>query len=123
MSLSARPWLFLVVDDDVDMRAYLGTCLAGLGDVRVVEAQDGLEALRLAQALLPDLVLTDVVMPRMDGLELCRALRTDPATAHIALLLVSSETRGPPSCADGFLLTPLNAATLRSEALRLLHPS
>lgn len=118
MSLPRRPLTFLVVDDDDDMRAYLASCVARLGDVRVIEAADGLEALRLAQTLLPDLVLTAVVLPRMDGLELCRTLREDPDTAHIGLIVVDGETRGPPPCADSFLLIPINA-----EALRPLRPS
>lgn len=125
VSVPRRPLTVLVVDDDDDMRAYLGACVGRLGDVRVVEAGDGMEALRLARALLPDLVLTDMVMPRMDGAELCRTLREDPVTAHIRLVVVSGETREPPPCADGFLTKPFNALTLREQARHALppHPS
>ncbi|MEM1117418.1 MAG: response regulator [Bacteroidota bacterium] len=118
---SPSPWTLLVVDDDDDMRLYVRGCLDGLGTVRVVEAGDGREAFRIAQALIPDLVLADWAMPRLDGNGLCRALRADPATAGIPLLLMTG-LRGPPACADGVIAKPFNASVLRDHVQRLLHP-
>lgn len=118
----------LVVDDDADMRLYVRTCLGVAVTGVVLEAADGDEALRLARAEGPDLVISDVVMPGLDGEALCRALRADPATAGIPLLLVSGEARlvaagAPPTCADGSLAKPFNAARLRAAVARLLPPA
>ena len=112
----------LVADDDADMRLYLTGCLHGFGLVAltVTEAADGREALLLARALLPDLIICDVVMPGLDGFALCRALKADAETAAIPLLLVSGEAQTRPPCADGFLEKPFNAAGLRIHVERLL---
>ncbi len=114
----------LIADDDDDMRLYVRSCLRSAGVGAVLEAADGDEALRLAQAEGPDLVISDVVMPGLGGEALCRALRADPATAAIPLLLVSGAARpagarAPPTCADGFLAKPFNAARLRAAIARL----
>ena len=118
--VSVAPHLLtvLVADDDADMRRYVAGCL--VGPVRILEASDGLDALRLARALTPDLVIADVVMPGLDGHALCEALHAGAATAAIPVLIVSGETRGPPGCADGFLSKPFNAACLRAAVGRLL---
>ncbi len=112
----------LVADDDADMRLYLTGCLRGFGlpALTVTEAADGREALLLAHALAFDLIISDLVMPGLDGLALCRALRADAATVAIPFLLVSGETWAPPPCADGFLEKPFNAAGLRAHVERLL---
>ena len=114
----------LIVDDDADMRLYLRSCLrtlSGYGSVRVHEAADGREALHLAHALLPDLVISDVFMPGLDGEALGDALKADARTAPIPLLLISGETRPFPPCANGFLQKPFNASRLRTEVVRLLR--
>lgn len=110
----------LVVDDEEDMRLYLRTCLHSLGAVHVIEAADGLEALHLARTLEVHLVISDVLMPGLDGYALCRALKADTRTAAVPLLLVSGETRGPPPCADGFLAKPFNATGLLAQVEPLL---
>lgn len=112
----------LVADDDVDMRLYLATCMRGLGlgIGTVIEAANGRDALVLARAHRFDLVVSDVMMPGLDGLALCRALKADPATASVPFLLVSGETHAPAACADGFLAKPFNAAGLRAHVEHLL---
>jgi CheY-like chemotaxis protein len=112
--------LILVVDDDADMRLYVTGCLRAMSLERVIEAADGREALHLARGLSPDLIISDVVMPGLDGLALCRALKVDRATRIIPVLLLSGETRGPPTAGDGFLSKPFNATRLRAEVERLL---
>lgn len=129
---NARPAALcvLVADDDADMRLYLGGCLRAFGVTHVLEAADGLAALRLAHEPAVALVVTDFVMTGLDGEALCCALRADAATAAIPLLLVTGEaqfaalsapgaTRAPP-CADGFLAKPFNAASLRAHVGRLI---
>ena len=112
----------LVADDDADMRLYLTGCLRGYGwpGLTVTEAADGREALLLARALRPALVISDLAMPGLDGHALRDALKADPATAAIPFLLITGQTRAPPSWADGFLAKPFNAAGLRPHVERLL---
>ena len=116
------PLTVLVADDDADMRLYLTGCLQGFGQVTltVTEAVNGREALLLARTLAFDLIISDVVMPGLDGLAFCRALKADPRTAAIPFLLISGATRAPPPCADAFLEKPFNAAGLRTHVERLL---
>ena len=111
----------LVADDDADMRLYLTGCLRTMGPAHVLEAADGREALHLARAFVPDLIISDIAMPGLDGLALCRALNADPGTRAIPLLLISGETRAPPSDGDGFLAKPFNALRLRAEVERLMR--
>lgn len=107
----------LIVDDEPDMRLYLRSCLAGRGSriEGVFEAADGLEALPLARSGAVHLVIADVVLPRLDGRELCRAIRRDPALRHLRVLLIGGEDRrpGPEVGADGYLAQPFNARQLR----------
>ena len=88
-----RVGLIVVADDDVDMRLYLGRCLRPLArqGTIILEAVDGAEALAFVQRGDVDLLISDVVMPRMDGLALCRAVRLDPDLRHVPILLVTGE--------------------------------
>jgi CheY-like chemotaxis protein len=115
--------LILVVDDDADMRLYVRGCLRAMGIEHVLEAADGREALHLAGGLSPDLIISDVVIPGLDGRALCRALKADIQTRSIPILLLSGETRGPPTEGDGFLAKPFNATQLGGEVRRLLASS
>jgi CheY-like chemotaxis protein len=80
----------LLIDDDVDLLEIYTFALEELGCV-VTTARDGLEGLERALALRPDLILTDVHMPRMNGLELCHRLRADERLRATPLILHSSE--------------------------------
>ena len=81
----------MVVDDSLTMRKVLSRLLEREG-YRVVVAKDGMDALQLLQDSLPDLILSDIEMPRMDGFELVRNIRGDSRTANIPLLIISSRT-------------------------------
>ena len=81
----------LVVDDEPDQRFLLRRIFQRAGH-EVSEANDGAAALQAVQEAAPDLVVTDVMMPVMDGAELIRRLRGDPATAHIPILAASGDT-------------------------------
>ena len=80
----------LVVDDEAPIVDLVRFTLED-AEVRVVEASDGAEALVLARRIKPDLVLLDVHMPRLDGLEVCRQLTQGPATRHIPVILISAK--------------------------------
>jgi CheY-like chemotaxis protein len=113
----------LVVDDDPDMRLYLRGCLRGLGERAgpVIDAADGVEALRRVRVDGVGLVISDVVLPRIDGLELRRAIRADAVHAHLPVLLISGEPGGALLSGpdDAFLAKPFNARELLA-AVRLL---
>ena len=79
----------LVAEDDPEARELLVLLLAG-GDYSLLEAADGIEALDLLRTEHPDLLITDIVMPRMDGYELVRQLRQDDRTAHTPVIFCSA---------------------------------
>ena len=116
----------LVADDDADMRLYLTGCLRGfgLGALTITEAANGREALHLARAVRVDLIISDVVMPGLDGLALCRALKADADLARIPVLLISGEATQqlPDVGANAYLAKPFNAEDLRVCLLPLLEP-
>lgn len=115
----------LIVDDDPDMRAYVRYCLREL-DTQIAqthEAADGLVALNLARSIQPNLVISDIVMPGLDGYELCKALKTLPLDSKPLVLLISGETdeqRIRAAGADAFLDKPFNAERMRKSLNQLL---
>jgi DNA-binding response OmpR family regulator/anti-sigma regulatory factor (Ser/Thr protein kinase) len=106
----------LVVDDNADMRDYIGALLADRYDV--LTAADGLAGLELAQKKAPDLVLSDVMMPRLDGFGLLAALRSDPLTSRTPVVLLSARAgeeatvEGLEAGADDYLIKPFSAREL-----------
>ncbi|WP_225638810.1 SpoIIE family protein phosphatase [Streptomyces solaniscabiei] len=113
-AVSAR---ILIADDNADMRGYLTRLLHGVG-YRVDTVDDGLAALQAVRADAPDLVISDVMMPGLDGLALVSTLRTDPRTASVPVLLLSaragqeSSIEGLQAGADDYLVKPFAAAEL-----------
>ena len=122
MSERAR---ILVVDDDVQGRQLLSLALAGLGQIQT--AADGQEALDLIAQQAPDLVLTDVMMPRLSGLELCLRLKRDPVTRLIPVIVVTSLDQMPDKLqalefdADDYLTKPYNLTELLARSRSLLR--
>jgi PAS domain S-box-containing protein len=106
----------LVVDDNADMRRYISSLLA---DTYLIDvAPDGAVALEMATVHLPDLVLTDVMMPNLDGYGLLKALRGDPRTAHVPVIMLSARSgeeaaiEGLDAGADDYLVKPFSALEL-----------
>ena len=114
---TGRPYL-VVADGDADMRLYLARCLS---EWRVERAETGADVLRLARAAPPALVVCDRSLPDLEGEALCLALRADPATARVPVLLLAADA-SESTCADAVLGKPFNAASLRSEVGSLLDP-
>jgi signal transduction histidine kinase/DNA-binding response OmpR family regulator/anti-sigma regulatory factor (Ser/Thr protein kinase) len=108
--------LVLLADDNADMRDYLQRLLRP--GYQVTTVTDGQEALDAARGRPPDLVISDVMMPRLDGLELVAALRADPRTADVPVLLLSARAgqeaaiEGLDAGADDYLVKPFSAAEL-----------
>ena len=80
----------LVVDDQMAVRALVKQSLANLGIKNVTDAADGEEALRRLQLNPAHLIISDLTMPRMDGLELLRQVRADPALKHVGFIMLTS---------------------------------
>lgn len=106
----------LVVDDNADMREYLRRLLSPIYGVRL--ASNGLEALELARSEHPDMIISDVMMPGLDGFALLAALRGEPATHNIPFLLLSARAgeeatlEGLQAGADDYLTKPFSAREL-----------
>lgn len=114
----------LIVEDNDDMRRYLRTLLANR--FYVIEASDGQNGLRLARESVPDLIVSDVMMPVMDGLHLCKHLKEDFITSHIPVILLTARSEehqqmeGYESGADAYLTKPFSASLLISRIDNLL---
>src|ERR1043166_1268971 len=77
----------LIVEDDPSCRTLLSRICARAGATRIDEAEDGAAALERVATLRPDLVILDILMPRLDGYETCRRLRADPALSRVPILM------------------------------------
>ena len=107
------------------MRRYLRTLLASR--FYVLEASDGQSGLKLARESVPDLIISDVMMPVMDGLQLCKSLKEDYLTSHIPVILLTARSteaqqmEGYEHGADAYLTKPFRAELLISRIDNLLH--
>ncbi|GAA1526158.1 hypothetical protein GCM10009827_048690 [Dactylosporangium maewongense] len=109
----------MVVDDNSDMRDYIRTILEA--DYQIVEASDGMAALRLLRGTRPDLILTDVMMPELDGFGLVAALRADSTAALLPVVMLSARAgdeatvEGLDAGADDYLIKPFSPRELRAR--------
>jgi len=124
--MSDKP-LILCADDDPDILALLALRLEGAG-FRVAQAVDGERALALARELQPSVVVLDVMMPRLMGIEVVEAIRADPATHDLRVILVSARAQqsdvevGLTAGADAYLAKPFQASELIELVQSLLGP-
>lgn len=115
----------LIIDDNIDIRTYLRSVLSE--KYNVSEAADGKAGLELARKIVPDIVLSDIMMPVMDGLAFCRQLKTDKAISHIPVILLTARSldeqraEGYEHGADAYLSKPFSLRLLFSRIDNLIQ--
>lgn len=118
----------LVVEDEVSIRQMIRMMLEMSG-YRVIEAGDGLEGLEIASEAKPDLIVLDVMMPKLDGFSMCQALRKQPHTQDIPVIMISGDATTDRTqadyevYADYFLRKPFQFDQLTAQLERLLEKS
>ena len=128
---STAGYSILVVDDE---EAVVGLCRAciehALGEeYQVLEARDGAEALAKAERERPDLILLDIMMPGMDGFEVCRRLKASPNTKDIPVVFLTAlgedkdVEHGLALGGEGYVIKPFSAVTLAAQITELLTPT
>ena len=116
----------LIIDDDADIRSIARLTLSRVGGMDVIEAASGLEGVRKAQEEKPDVILLDMMMPTMDGLETLAALRSQPATAMTPVIFLTAKAvkdeveRMTALGAAGVLIKPFDPRTLSGDVRALL---
>ena len=112
--------LILVVEDDFELRTVVSSELAE--EFEVLEADHGRDGLEMALEHAPDLVVTDILMPVMDGVELCRELKAQLATSHIPVIMLTSQSsvenqiEGLDTGADAYITKPFHMELLMARA-------
>ncbi len=115
----------LIVDDSPTVREMVADQLRKSG-FEVIEAVDGEEAVEKIKAAIPDLVVTDLIMPRKNGYELCRWIKNDPTTKHIPVVLCTSKSEefdvywGMKQGADAYITKPYHPPDLVNAVKKLL---
>ena len=121
---TAKPEV-LIIDDNIDIRTYLRSVLSE--KYNVSEAADGKVGLELARKIVPDIVLSDIMMPVMDGLAFCQQLKTDKAISHIPVILLTARSldeqraEGYEHGADAYLSKPFSLRLLFSRIDNLIQ--
>lgn len=116
--------LLLIIDDNRDIQKLVSELLADT--YNIITASNGKEGLRLSARYVPDLIICDVMMPVMDGLECCRRIKNEVTTSHIPVLMLTACTmdeqrvQGYDSGADGYISKPFNSAVLRAKCTSLI---
>jgi signal transduction histidine kinase/DNA-binding NarL/FixJ family response regulator/ligand-binding sensor domain-containing protein len=116
--------LILVVEDNPEVRSYIKDSLQP--QYTVIEAGDGEEGIGKAKKLIPDLIISDVMMPKVDGCELCRLLKEEIKTSHIPIILLTAKAseesmaRGLETGADDYIIKPFNTRMLLTRIKNLI---
>lgn len=115
----------LIIEDDEEIRKYIMSELANA--YKTFGAADGEEGLRIATNIMPDIIITDIVMPGIDGIEVCQRLRNDISTSHIPIIILSAKSstnqqiEGLNAGANMYLVKPFNIYILKNQVDRLIQ--
>ena len=115
----------LVIDDNIDIREYIRATFADEYDI--MESGNGKEGLEMAVKYVPDIVVSDVMMPQMNGMDFCSALKQNPATCHIPVILLTAKVlddqkiEGYEHGADSYITKPFNSIILRARMENLIN--
>ena len=117
-----------IVEDEEDVRELLSEIFGDLGDYRILCARDGEEALRIARAHNPDIILLDIQLPKMNGHEVCKSVKSDPAmSCHTKVLMLSGmaqnseRQKAQQAGADAYMTKPFSSITLVEKVEELLR--
>ncbi len=117
----------MIADDEAAVVNLLLATLGGDERYRLVVARDGEEALEVARKEKPDLIFLDIVMPKIDGFQVCRALKTDPTTSHIKIVMLTILTQdndrqeAKKAGADDYVTKPFNPTELLEKVESVLE--
>ncbi len=118
-----KPFL-LIIEDNTDVRKYIKSILNK--NYKIIEARDGAEGLTKAFDKIPNLIISDTMMPKFDGIQLCKELKADNRTSHIPLILLTAKSstsdkiEGYETGADDYIMKPFEASELKARINNLL---
>ena len=116
----------LIVEDEEDIFELLSAIFDDLGEYRILCARDGEEALRMARANNPDIILLDIQLPKVNGYEVCKSVKSDPAMSHSKVLMLSGMAQSSDWLkaqevgADGYIAKPFSSVALMEKVEELL---
>lgn len=122
---SGHKYSVLIVEDDYDIRQYISQELSD--SYLISEANDGMEGMRKAAELQPNLIISDVMMPELDGIEMCKRLKSDINTSHIPIILLTAKSSiesrilGLENGADSYIPKPFNPQHLKVRVAKLIE--
>jgi signal transduction histidine kinase/ligand-binding sensor domain-containing protein/DNA-binding response OmpR family regulator len=122
---ATRQYRILIVEDDYDVRTYIKSELSEFYDI--IEAHDGMEGWTMAKEKMPELIISDVMMPKMDGIQLCKKIKTDLNTSHIPVILLTARTsienriEGLETGADSYIPKPFHPQHLKIRIEKLIE--
>lgn len=117
--------VMLIIDDNADMRTYINVCFRG--QYKIYEACNGKEGIEKAEELIPDIIVSDIMMPVMDGMQLCLYLKNDIKTCHIPIVLLTAKTSIPQvqegfgSGADDYITKPFDIDLLTAKIKSMIE--
>ena len=122
---SGKRQKIVVVEDDDEIRDYLSSQLSD--DFEVITCNNGLKGLKEVLKAIPDLVISDIMMPEMDGNTLCSKIKSNPSTNHVPVILITAKNRdedqleGLETGADAYVVKPFNMEILKRTIINLIH--
>jgi DNA-binding response OmpR family regulator len=117
----------LIVEDEEDIIELLSVIFDDPGGYRVLYARDGEEALRIAQLNNPDIILLDILLPKSNGYQVCKSIKSDPAMSHTKIIMLSGLTQNSDRLiaqeagADGYIVKPFSSTALVEKVEELLR--